>query len=101
MRINRMTAAILCAAGVFTSQAALSAPMGPVASAPSTMVAASAKDVVEFGVYLPLRNPAALDALLAQLHDKTSPRYQQWLHWHGGFCSHDDSQETSRPGASW
>src|SRR6201996_1876382 len=75
MRINRMTAAILCAAGVFTSQAALSAPSTMTGDA----VAASAQDVVQFGVYLPLRNQVALDALLAQLHDKTSPKYQQWL----------------------
>ncbi len=71
MRINTMTAALLCAAGVFTSQAAQSAP--------STMTAAAAQDVVEFGVYLPLRHQADLDALLAQLHDKSSPHYQHWL----------------------
>jgi subtilase family serine protease len=75
MRINRMTAAILCAAGVFTSQAALSAPSTMTGNA----VAASAQDVVQFGVYLPLRHQAELDALLAQLHDKASPKYQQWL----------------------
>ena len=79
MRINRITAAALCAAGVFVSQAALSAPMASSTMTPSTVTVAAAQDVVEFGVYLPLRHQADLDALLVQLHDKTSPKYQQWL----------------------
>jgi subtilase family serine protease len=77
MRINRMTAAVLCAAGVLTSQAALSAPSTMV---PDTVtMAASPQDVVEFGIYLPLRHQADLDRLLEQLHDKASPHYQHWL----------------------
>jgi subtilase family serine protease len=41
--------------------------------------AASPSQTVEFSVYLPLRNEAQLDALLSQLHDPKSPKYQQWL----------------------
>ena len=82
MRINRITAAALCAAGVFTSQAALSASLRAAAAradAPATVTAASAQDLVEFGVYLPLRHTAQLDALVAQQHDQNSARYHQWL----------------------
>ena len=73
MRINQVTAAALCAIGLLASQAALSAQVQ------QTVAAASAQDVVEFGVYLPLRNQAQLDTLIQQLHDKTSSKYQQWL----------------------
>jgi subtilase family serine protease len=82
MRLNRITAAALCAAGIFTSQAALSATgatIGHAAEAPATVTAAAAQDLVTFGVYLPLRHQAELDTLIARLHDKTSPNYQQWL----------------------
>jgi subtilase family serine protease len=47
--------------------------------APATITAASAQDMVEFGVYLPLRHKAQLDALIGQLHDEHSPQYHQWL----------------------
>jgi subtilase family serine protease len=77
MRITRMTAAVLCAAGALTSEAALSAPSTMV---PSTVTTAAApQDVVQFGIYLPLRHQDQLDSLLTQLHDKSSPHYQQWL----------------------
>ena len=82
MRTNMTLAAALCAAGVLTGQAALSAPLQVAATSPramATVSAASAQDVVEFGVYLPLRHTAELDALIAQLHDQNSPQYQQWL----------------------
>ncbi len=79
MRFNRITAAALCATGVLTSQAALSAPMASSTMTPTTVSAAAAQDLVQFGVYLPLRHQADLDALLVQLHDKTSSKYQQWL----------------------
>jgi subtilase family serine protease len=77
MRINRMTAAVLCAAGALTSEAALSAPSTMV---PTTVTTAAApQDVVQFGIYLPLRHQDQLDSLLTELHDKSSPHYQQWL----------------------
>ena len=83
MRINRITAAALCAAGVFTSLAASSAPMRATAAAhpdaTATVSAASAQDMVEFGIYLPLRHTAQLDALIAQQHDQNSSQYHQWL----------------------
>lgn len=41
--------------------------------------AAAPTAMVEFDVYLPLRNAQQLDELLAQLHDPKSSRYQQWL----------------------
>lgn len=34
---------------------------------------------LHLGIILPLRNQAALNALLAQLHDPTSPKYRQFL----------------------
>ena len=82
MRINRMLAAGLCATGVFSTQSSIAAPLlAPNArtQAPATVTAASAQDVVEFGVYLPLRHKAQLDALIAHLHDQNSPQYHQWL----------------------
>ena len=82
MRTNRITAAALCAAGMLTSLAATSAPMRAPparAEAPATVAAASAQDMVEFGVYLPLRHTAQLDSLIAQQHDQNSAQYHQWL----------------------
>ena len=82
MRINKMTAAALCAAGMLTSQAALSAPLRAAAAHPdasATVAAASAQDTVEFGVYLPLRHKDQLEALIAKLHDENSAQYHQWL----------------------
>ena len=38
-----------------------------------------ASQLVEFDVILPLSNPAALDALLADQQNPTSPRFHQWL----------------------
>ncbi len=77
MRINRMTAAVLCAAGALTSETALSAPSTMM---PSTVTTAAApQDLVQFGIYLPLRRQDQLDSLLTQLHDRSSPHYQQWL----------------------
>lgn len=47
-------------------------------AAPATEAAAPAA-MVQFKVYLPLRNQAQLDELLEQLHDPNSAKYQQWL----------------------
>ena len=82
MRMNKILAAGLCAAGVLTSQAALSAQLQAIAAdgkTLTTVAAASAQDVVEFGVYLPLRHKDQLESLLAQMHDQASPQYHQWL----------------------
>lgn len=82
MRINSLLTAGLCACGLAASQSALSAPLNGTfvhADTQATVTAASAQDVVEFSVYLPLRNTDKLEALLAQQHDATSPQYQQWL----------------------
>jgi subtilase family serine protease len=40
---------------------------------------ASAEQVVEFNVYLPLRNRDGAESLLGQLHDPNSASYHQWL----------------------
>jgi subtilase family serine protease len=62
------------------SYAALSAPnMEGVQAAPAVMQTASPAATVAFSVYLPLRNQAELESLLAQLHDQNSSKYQQWL----------------------
>jgi subtilase family serine protease len=87
MRINRILAAALCAAGAFTTASAPAAtsPQADIAQAQgqaqaqASVAAASAQDIVEFGVYLPLRNKKALESQLAQLHDTSSPQYHQWL----------------------
>lgn len=41
--------------------------------------AASAERTVEFNVYLPLRDRAGAEALLAEMHDPNSALYHQWL----------------------
>ena len=62
------------------SYAALSAPgIGGAQAAPAVTQAASPAATVTFSVYLPLRNQAQLESLLAQLHDQSSSKYQQWL----------------------
>jgi subtilase family serine protease len=82
MHINKILAAALCAAGALTAQSAFAAPQQALAAhaqSQATVAAASAQDVVEFGVYLPLRHKNELDALLAKMHDETSSQYHQWL----------------------
>ena len=81
MQMNRILAAALCAAGALASHSALAAtPLAFVKSQPQASVtAAAAQDVVEFGVYLPLRHRNELEALLAQQHDQNAPQFHQWL----------------------
>lgn len=87
MRLNRILAAGLRAAGALTTASALAAasPQADLAQAQAqaqpqaSVTAASAQDVVEFGVYLPLRHRKELESLLAQMHDQNSPQYHQWL----------------------
>ena len=43
------------------------------------MQAASPMDMVDFEIYLPLRDQAQLEALVARLHEPNSSQYQQWL----------------------
>src|ERR1700761_2372041 len=61
------------------SYAALAAPNAGGASALASVQAAAPTAAVTFSVYLPLRNQSELDGLIAQLHDKSSSKYQQWL----------------------
>ena len=85
MRLNRILAAGLYAAGALTTHAALAAttPQADIAQAQAqpqaSVSAASAQDIVEFGVYLPLRHRKDLESLLAQLHDPSSAQYHLWL----------------------
>jgi subtilase family serine protease len=82
MQLNNILAAGLCAAGAFTSLCATAAQLqavGARAQAPATVAAAAPEDVVEFGVYLPLRHEEQLESLLAQMHDQNSSQYHQWL----------------------
>jgi subtilase family serine protease len=81
MRLNMLLAAGLCASGLAASQSALAATLQPQAQADAkaTVSAAAAQDVVEFGVYLPLRHKDQLEALIAKQHDQTSPQFHQWL----------------------
>jgi subtilase family serine protease len=62
------------------SHAAVTLPSaGRAKAAPAVVQAAAPTSVVQFTVNLPLRHQQELDNLLAQLHDKNSPNYQQWL----------------------
>ena len=81
MRINQLLAAGLCASGLVAAQSAFAAPLQALAKADThaTVAAAAAQDVVEFGVYLPLRHKQKLEALIARQHDEHSPQYRQWL----------------------
>jgi len=81
MRINMLLAAGLCASGLVAAQSAMAAPLQALAHADTqaTVAAAAAQDVVEFGIYLPLRHKEKLEALIARQHDEHSPQYHQWL----------------------
>ncbi len=85
MRLDRILAAGLCAAGALATQSAAAAttPQADLAQAQArpqaSVTAASPQDVVEFGVYLPLRHRKELESLLARMHDQSSPQYHQWL----------------------
>jgi subtilase family serine protease len=82
MQINKLLAAGLLAAGAVASLSATAASLQALTArvqAPATVAAAAAQDVVEFGVYLPLRHQEQLESLLAQMHDQNSSRYHQWL----------------------
>ncbi|MEP6549486.1 MAG: protease pro-enzyme activation domain-containing protein [Gammaproteobacteria bacterium] len=70
---------ILLTLGLNSHSAPTAPRLGRVAAAPAVMQAASPASTIEFSVYLPLRNGKQLDSLLADLHDKSSPKYQQWL----------------------
>ncbi|MEO5688204.1 MAG: protease pro-enzyme activation domain-containing protein [Burkholderiaceae bacterium] len=81
-KINKALAAGLCAAGAFGTQSVLAAPLQALAAhaqPQATVAAASAQDVVEFGIYLPLRHKKDLESLLAKMHDESSAQYHQWL----------------------
>ena len=81
MRLSILSAACLCAGSFVVSQSVLAAPApaAPHTDATASVAAASPQDVVEFGVYLPLRHTDKLEALLASQHDENSPQYRQWL----------------------
>ncbi|QBR03207.1 S53 family peptidase [Paraburkholderia pallida] len=81
MRLSMLSAACLCAGSFVVSQSALSAPALATTQTDTKAIvaAASPQDVVDFGVYLPLRHTDKLEALLARLHDPNSPQYHQWL----------------------
>jgi len=81
MRINMLLTATLCASGLVAAQSALAAPLKALAHADTqaTVAAAASQDVVEFGIYLPLRHKDKLEALIARQHDERSPQYHQWL----------------------
>ncbi len=80
MRSKHLMGASLVLALALVSESAVTAPRpGGAPATTSALQAAAATDTVEFTVYLPLRHPEQLEALLADLHDTKSPNYQQWL----------------------
>ncbi len=58
---------------------ALPAVASTVPAQASSKRAASPDQQVEFEVFMPLRNEAELDQLLAKQHDQASPLYRHWL----------------------
>jgi subtilase family serine protease len=79
MRIYKLLNAGVVLGSVLGTHYAVASPLLEPAKAAPQVQAASASDIVEFNVRLPLRHQAELDTLLAQLHDQNSPKYQQWL----------------------
>jgi subtilase family serine protease len=80
MRTNNLAGVGIMLTLALGSYAALSAPnMGGGPAAPAVTQAASPAATVAFSVYLPLRNQPELESLLAELHDQSSSKYQQWL----------------------
>ena len=61
------------------SFAATCAHAGPKVERGASIVDADASQTVSFDVFLPLRNEAALDQLLADQQNKASPNYHRWL----------------------
>ncbi len=80
MTINKLMGVGLGLALAMSYQVAVSGP-AVLAGAPEASAehAAAATDTVEFVVHLPLRHQQELETLLGELHDKNSPKYQQWL----------------------
>jgi subtilase family serine protease len=79
MRINRLLNASLLLASALSVQYVLASPMVEQSKATALVQAASPAEMVDFKIYLPLRNQKELGELLEQLHDKNSSKYQQWL----------------------
>jgi subtilase family serine protease len=80
MKTNNLVRAAVTLALGLGSYSALSAPhIGAAAAGPAVTQAASPAATVQFSVYLPLRHQEELSALLAELHDQNSAKYQQWL----------------------
>jgi subtilase family serine protease len=67
------------AAGVAIAYVCCAGQFFPSASAAAPLQAAAPSDQVQFDVYMPLRNSQALDTLLDQLHDPSSPNFRHWL----------------------
>lgn len=66
----------LALTGILGAHAAAAAPIAPPGAAISPALAG---EPVHFEVFLPLRDEAGLDALLADQQNKTSPNYHKWL----------------------
>jgi subtilase family serine protease len=79
MNSKNLLGAGMMLALALAAQSALAAPVVADVAAAAVEKAAAPGDTVEFTVYLPLRHQQELDALIAELHDKNSPKYQQWL----------------------
>jgi subtilase family serine protease len=80
MKTNSLVrAGVSLALGLGAYTAAAAPQLGGAAAAPAVVQAASPTAMVQFSVYLPLRHQDELETLLAELHDKNSSKYQQWL----------------------
>jgi subtilase family serine protease len=80
MKTNSLVrAGVALALGLGAYTAASAPQLAGAAAAPAVMQSASPTAMVQFSVYLPLRHQQELDILLAELHDKNSSKYQQWL----------------------
>jgi subtilase family serine protease len=79
MKVTSFTGVAAAIALAVGAQATLAAPSIDSHPAAAVVSAAAPNAAVQFRVFLPLRNPQALDDLIAQLHDPKSAQYQHWL----------------------
>lgn len=77
IRCRPLLAAVLSASlfALGSASAATTVPDAPLDAMTASLRAAP----VSFDVHLPSRDPAALDALLADIQDPLSPQYHKWL----------------------
>jgi len=77
--INRLMVALCCATALATVSVPASPARAELSSSLTFLGKADDAREVHFDVILPLRNTDKLEALLADLQDRSSPQYHKWL----------------------